>query len=107
MEASPGATHLQCCPEQAHGEKTAYALMIDADFEVEGAWRLRHAAHRMAQECRERSVVECPKGIKVPALCASPFPFLPCPLSVVPSPVVPLKQLLAIPDPLQSDVSSG
>jgi len=50
---------------QAHGNKTAYAFMLDADFLVEQPWRLRTTAQRMTQECKERSVVECAKGIKV------------------------------------------
>jgi hypothetical protein len=61
----PGADAALLLPEQAHGDRTQYALMIDADFAVDGTWRLRHAVHRLVEECRERSVVECPKGIKV------------------------------------------
>ena len=39
--------------------------MLDADFQVAGAWRLRLAVHRLSRECAARSVVQCPKGIKV------------------------------------------
>ena len=39
--------------------------MLDADFVVEQPWRLRTTAQRMTQECKERSVVECAKGMKV------------------------------------------
>ena len=51
---------------QAHGNETAWAFMLDADFVVTDPWRLRITAQRMVQECRERSVVECGKGMKVP-----------------------------------------
>ena len=54
-----------CGHAQAHGNETAYAFMLDADFVVREPWRLRVTAQRMAQECRERSVVECAKGMKV------------------------------------------
>ena len=50
---------------QAHGEKTAYAFMLDADFSVVDTWRLRHMAQRLVTECRTRSIVECMKGVKV------------------------------------------
>ncbi|EIE22202.1 hypothetical protein COCSUDRAFT_42571 [Coccomyxa subellipsoidea C-169] len=50
---------------KAHGQKTAYAFMLDADFAVVDAWRLRNMAHRMVTECRERSIPECMKGVKV------------------------------------------
>lgn len=50
---------------QAHGNKTAYAFMLDADFVVKDAWRLRITVQRMLQECAERSVPACSKGIKV------------------------------------------
>ena len=39
--------------------------MLDADFEVSGGWRLRLAVQRLRQECAQRSVVQCPKGMKV------------------------------------------
>lgn len=59
---------------QAHGNATAYAFMLDADFVVKEPWRLRITAQRMVAECRERSVEECGKGMKVlppgaPACC--------------------------------------
>ena len=44
---------------------TAYTLMIDADFVVEGAWRGRAAARRLVHECRRRSLPLCAKGIKI------------------------------------------
>ena len=50
---------------QAHGNRTAYTLMIDADFVVEGAWRGRAAARRLVHECRHRSLALCVKGIKI------------------------------------------
>ncbi len=50
---------------QAHGNRTAYTLMIDADFVVEGAWRGRLAAGRLARECRRRWLPLCAKGLKV------------------------------------------
>ena len=58
---------------QAHGNKTAYAFMLDADFEVKDAWRLRVTVQRMMAECRDRSVVECPKGIKVRCTTLDPY----------------------------------
>lgn len=50
---------------QAHGNATAYAFMLDADFVVKEPWRLRITAQRMVAECGERSVEECGKGMKV------------------------------------------
>ena len=50
---------------QAHGNATAYAFMLDADFVVKEPWRLRIMAQRLVAECRERSIEECGKGIKV------------------------------------------
>ncbi|KAK9827659.1 hypothetical protein WJX81_004467 [Elliptochloris bilobata] len=50
---------------QAHGNKTAYCLMIDADFVVEGMWHGRAAARRLVHECRGRSLPLCAKGIKI------------------------------------------
>jgi len=50
---------------QAHGNRTAYTLMIDADFVVEGAWRGRLAARRLVHECAARSLPLCAKGIKI------------------------------------------
>ena len=50
---------------QAHGNATAYAFMLDADFVVKEPWRLRLTVQRMVAECRERSVEECGKGMKV------------------------------------------
>ncbi|CAL5221709.1 g3950 [Coccomyxa viridis] len=50
---------------RAHGKATAYAFMLDADFVVKEPWRLRITAQRMVAECRERSVEECGKGMKV------------------------------------------
>jgi hypothetical protein len=58
---------------QAHGNKTAYAFMLDADFEVKDAWRMRTTVQRMMAECRDRSVVECPKGIKVGCTALDPY----------------------------------
>ena len=52
---------------QAHGNRTAYAFMLDADFKVRDGWRLRIMARRMARECARRSVVECGKGLTVRA----------------------------------------
>ena len=60
-----------CCCAQAHGQKTAYAFMLDADFAVVDAWRLRNLAHRMVTECHERSIPECMKGVKVGLKCCS------------------------------------
>lgn len=50
---------------QAHGNRTAYTLMIDADFVVEGAWRGSAATRRLVRECRRRSLPLCAKGIKI------------------------------------------
>ena len=50
---------------QKHGQKTAYAFMVDADFAVNGTWRLRIAAQRMQQECQHRSVPYCAKALQI------------------------------------------
>ena len=50
---------------QAEGNRTAYTLMVDADFVVEGAWRGRLAARRLVRECARRSLPLCSKGLKV------------------------------------------
>lgn len=39
---------------QAHGQKTAYAFMVDADYAVNNTWRLRVASQRMQRECLYR-----------------------------------------------------
>ena len=54
-----------CWHAQAHGNATAYAFMLDADFVVREPWRLRITAQRMVAECAKRSVEECGKGMKV------------------------------------------
>ena len=41
-------------PDQAHGQKTAYALMVDGDHAVNGTWRLRLGAQRLQCECQNR-----------------------------------------------------
>ena len=46
--------HWPLCKVQKHGQKTAYAFMVDADFAVNGTWRLRLAAQRMQLECQYR-----------------------------------------------------
>ncbi len=58
---------------QAHGQRTQWAFMLDADFAVRGGWRLRLAVQRLARECAARSVMHCPKGIMV-----RPDQALPC-----------------------------
>ncbi len=50
---------------QKHGQKTAYAFMVDADFAVNGTWRLRSAAQRMQQECQHRSIPYCAKAMQI------------------------------------------
>lgn len=50
---------------QKHGQKTAYAFMVDADFAVNGTWRLRLAATRMQQECQHRSIPYCAKAMQI------------------------------------------
>ena len=50
---------------QKHGQKTAYAFMVDADFAVNGTWRLRIAAQRMQQECQHRSIPYCAKAMQI------------------------------------------
>lgn len=70
MRSLESVLRLECA--QAHGQKTAYAFMLDADFEVVDGWRLRHTVHRLVTECRERSIPECMKGIKVSPLSPSP-----------------------------------
>ena len=50
---------------QAHGQRTQYAFMLDADFEVRNGWRLRLAVQRLSRECARRSVAQCLKGLMV------------------------------------------
>ncbi len=50
---------------QKHGQKTTYAFMVDADFAVNGTWRLRIAAQRMQQECQHRSTPYCAKAMQI------------------------------------------
>ena len=50
---------------QKHGQKTKYAFMVDADFAVNGTWRLRIAAQRMQQECQHRSIPYCAKAVQI------------------------------------------
>lgn len=52
-------------PLQKHGQKTAYAFMVDADFAVNGTWRLRLAAQRMQAECLYRSTPVCGKAMQI------------------------------------------
>ncbi|CAL8463331.1 g2865 [Coccomyxa elongata] len=50
---------------RAHGDKTAYAFMVDADYAVNNTWRLRVAAKRMQSECLHRSIPMCAKAIQI------------------------------------------
>lgn len=50
---------------KAHGARTAYTFMPDADFEFESMWRLRTIAWRLEQECRSWSAHICGKSMRV------------------------------------------
>jgi hypothetical protein len=50
---------------KAHGARTAYTFMPDADFEFENMWRLRAIAWRLEQECRSWSAHICGKSMRV------------------------------------------
>jgi hypothetical protein len=50
---------------KAHGARTAYTFMPDADFEFENMWRLRTIAWRLEQECRFWSAHICGKSMRV------------------------------------------
>jgi hypothetical protein len=50
---------------KAHGARTAYTFMPDADFEFENMWRLRAIAWRLEQECRYWSAHICGKSMRV------------------------------------------
>ena len=50
---------------KAHGARTAYTFMPDADFEFEYMWRLRTIAWRLEQECRSWSAHICGKSMRV------------------------------------------
>ncbi|EIE18186.1 hypothetical protein COCSUDRAFT_45597 [Coccomyxa subellipsoidea C-169] len=50
---------------RAHGDKTAYAFMVDADYAVNNTWRLRVAAKRMQRECLHRSIPVCAKAVQI------------------------------------------
>lgn len=39
---------------KAHGQKTAYAVMLDADHTMDNTWRMRLACSRLAKECARR-----------------------------------------------------
>ena len=53
---------------QKHGQETAYAFMVDADFAVNGTWRLRLAAQRMQRECAHRC--SCTSDIVPHGICS-------------------------------------
>jgi len=50
---------------RAHGARTAYTFMPDADFTFENMWRLRMIAWRLEQECRFWSAHICGKSMRV------------------------------------------
>ena len=50
---------------KAHGARTAYTFMPDADFTFESMWRLRTIAWRLEQECRFWSAHICGKSMRV------------------------------------------
>ena len=50
---------------KAHGGRTAYTFMPDADFTFENMWRLRTIAWRLEQECRHWSSHACGKSMRV------------------------------------------
>ena len=50
---------------KAHGARTTYTFMPDADFEFENMWRLRAIAWRLEQECRSWSAHICGKSMRV------------------------------------------
>ena len=50
---------------KAHGARTAYTFMPDADFTFESLWRLRTIAWRLEQECRSWSAHICGKSMRV------------------------------------------
>jgi hypothetical protein len=50
---------------KAHGARTAYTFMPDADFTFESMWRLRTIAWRLEQECRSWSALICGKSMRV------------------------------------------
>ena len=50
---------------KAHGARTAYTFMPDADFTFENMWRLRMIAWRLERECRLWSAHICGKSMRV------------------------------------------
>ena len=50
---------------KAHGARTTYTFMPDADFTFENMWRLRMIAWRLEHECRHWSSHVCGKGMHV------------------------------------------
>jgi hypothetical protein len=39
---------------KAHGQKTAYVVVLDADHTLDNVWRMRLACARLARECAHR-----------------------------------------------------
>lgn len=39
---------------KAHGQKTAYVVVLDADHTLDNVWRMRLACARLAHECARR-----------------------------------------------------
>lgn len=53
---------------QSHGQRTKYAVMLDADMSIPAAWRLRLTLQRIAQLCaRDGAAALCHQAIKMRA----------------------------------------
>ena len=39
---------------KAHGQRTAYVVVLDADHTLDNVWRMRLACARLARECAHR-----------------------------------------------------
>ena len=81
---TPCLPHWPLCNMQKHGQKTAYAFMVDADFAVNGTWRLRLASQRMQLECQYRCSAPALPGCMIWAPTQYFAPVLILPVVVTP-----------------------